>query len=308
MYNSYDINTNNGQDPSAISFSSLDHNKRLQVDTRPRIQHLTESARIGTVQGGIRYYTGTNIPIPNAVRDATEPVPLDRDYGNTQVDIYDKVNAQDDPMGFQTKTKSIIDNPDSFRNTIGLAHRGIPKPIPKYFKVPDMNYRSEYVVLYSGDRDDPANTPQTDWVYRLQTSFKNVKEIKLVYCTYPNTNNVLQEQYLVLKIGNLQTGHDLYSNNHATDGSIALIVHDEIVGGFVKADTYHIHPRGLTFRDSNLLASLDKIHLQLLTVDGVPFDFGADTDPATKAIQVAVGLKVTYMEAPSHILGAEPVV
>lgn len=233
-------------------------------------------------QLGIQYYPGTNIPIP-------------------QPSQYDNTYAVPPPQA----PTSVITHPDMFRHqSEGHMH------IPKFYGVKDMHYRRDYVTLYSGDRDRDAGETQTNFSWQLSRPFTNVKSIKLVYASYPNTNNVLLEPYLVLRIPNLSTGKTQHSNNTATDGALSLLFPDQTVGGFVHAETTDLQPRDITMRDSNLISRLSNMKINITTVDGTLFDFGTDTAPPTapnKAIQVTLCFEILYNDAPSSNIGSTPV-
>ena len=233
------------------------------------------------VRQGIKYYPGTNIPIP-------EPSQYDHTYAVPPPQV----------------PTSAVSHPDMFRHTsVGHAH------VPQFYKVPNMICRCDYVTLYSGDRDR-TNETQSRFSWQLSRPFTNVKSIKLVYASYPNTNNVLAEPYLVLRVPNLSTGKSQHSNNTATDGALALLFPDDIVGGFVHAETNDLQPRDVTMRDSNLISRLAKMDIEISTVDGTAFNFGADTAPPTapdKSIQVTLCFEIIYYEAPSSDVGLTPV-
>ena len=159
----------------------------------------------------IKYFPGTNIPVPD----------------NDQQYVPRNVPTIQDEDHYQ---KSEITHPDFFRS-------GANQTSPKFYNVPQMVKRTEYFVIYSGDRDREAGETQTNFSYRLPSHIKNVQQIRLVYCTYPNTNNVLLEPYLVLRIENLSSGKTIHSNNKTTDGALALIVPDLTIANFVHADT-----------------------------------------------------------------------
>lgn len=228
---------------------------------------------------GIRYYPGTNIPIPQPPQnDHTHDIP---------------------PPQYPT---SVISHPDMFRAPSQIPYE------PIFYKGSDMEYRRDYVTLYSGDRDRNTET-QSQFSWQLSRVFTAVKSIKLVYASYPNTNNVLLQPYLALHITNLSTGKSQHSNNTATDGALALLFPDSIVGGFVHAETTDLQPRDITMRNSNLISRLAKMDIKISTVDGVVFDFGADTVPPNapdKSVQVTLCFEITYRDAPSSNIESTP--
>lgn len=246
----------------------------------------------------IKYFPGTGVPIPNYDQQGV-PQYVPRNIPTIQ--------EEEEQLKYN---QSQITHPDFFRSAANQVH-------PQFYKVPrnkersddEMVLRTEYFVIYSGDRDRESGETQTRFSYRLPSQIKNVKQIRLVYCTYPNTNNVLLEPYLVLRLENLSSGKTIHSNNKVTDGALALIIPDTTIANFIHADTSDIQPRELILRDSNLI-NVHKLDIAIKTVDDAFFDFGTDTVPPNapdKALQLSIGIEIQYYEAPSGNLNMTPV-
>lgn len=171
-----------------------------------------------------------------------------------------------------------------------------------------------YLTVDSRDRDRTRYPNTNEYRIELNPSdmytggtpgklYKNIESIELVSCCVPNRNNVLDEQYLLLNIDELQNPiYDTSNRNHKN--SIFKLVFRE--------DTTHI----FTYHDKDLstivsryyqvpLAKLSSLTIRFKKYDGTNFDFGADTVsniPVNEEVQNSITLKITVREPASEYI------
>ena len=171
-------------------------------------------------------------------------------------------------------------------------------PSDAWYQLPQQNLIlnpvPNYLTVSSADRDR-ERWPSTSY-FRIKLVddtpgqpygavgciYKNVRTIKLLSLTVPNTNNVLDEPYLLLTVDEVPGNYD--STNPWVCKSIAKIFFKRPgpSDAFLKMDS------GVADPDTKVIAGvgrqLDRLTLGLRRYDGTPFDFGTDDgetlDPA----------------------------
>lgn len=130
----------------------------------------------------------------------------------------------------------------------------------------------------------------------IHRAFKNVESIEVVEVIYPNTNNVLDQMYLLLAIPELD------GNIECSDGSLnrplAKLVPSYTLGNYVvcKYPEDDSRPRK-DFQSPG--GRIDKMTFELRTYDNTVFSFGTDTVAPTAPnplLQVSVTLKITVAQ------------
>lgn len=130
----------------------------------------------------------------------------------------------------------------------------------------------------------------------IHRAFKNVESIEVVEVIYPNTNNVLDQMYLLLAIPELD------GNIECSDGSLnrplAKLVPSYTIGNYVvcKYTDDDSRPRK-EFQSPG--GRIDKMTLEFRSYDNTIFSFGTDAiEPSNPnpLLQVSVTLKVTVVQ------------
>jgi len=137
-------------------------------------------------------------------------------------------------------------------------------------------------------------------------TFKNIIGIQLMGAKYPNTNNVLNEQYLLLVVDQLRGPYDATST--ATQGALAKLEPGFVSPGssFVEAAINGIEYIGRYQVDSDVTGILDKLTFRFLKQDGTAFVFGVDNvlpNAVNPLLQNTIDLKLLILEPNTSILG-----
>lgn len=177
--------------------------------------------------------------------------------------------------------------------------------------------REEYLSIDSSDRNRELDPNTHTYTIHLRPSdttttghahntFKNIIGIQLMGAKIPNTNNVLNEQYLLLVVEQLRGPYD--ATNTPTRKALAKLEPGFVSpgGNFVEAAINGIEYIGRYQVDSDVTGVLDKLTFQFQKYDGTPFVFGADNalpaDP-NPLLQNTIDLKLLILEPNTAVLG-----
>jgi hypothetical protein len=126
----------------------------------------------------------------------------------------------------------------------------------------------------------------------IHRAFRNVESIEVVEVVYPNTNNVLDQMYLMLSIpeidGNIECSYG------SINRPLAKLVPSYSIGNYIvcKFPDDDARPRK-KFQSPG--ARIDKMTFELRSYDNSIFSFGTDTSsptPPNPLLQVSVTLKI----------------
>jgi hypothetical protein len=128
---------------------------------------------------------------------------------------------------------------------------------------------------------------------QIVSNYKNIISIELVNVIYPNTNNVLNQQYLYLNIPEITGMIDTTSGGRRY---FAKLIPSNMSGQFVyNNDLVERTKRMYPFADSRL----HKLTLEFRKPNGDLFDFGTDTLPPNEVnplLQTSVMFKIVVKE------------
>jgi hypothetical protein len=223
----------------------------------------------------------------------TNPPLSDRDsLGNNRLPFSGFPNTFNDPMG--------SNHPEL---NIPLPTQHNLTPFPHYLSIDsrDRDRRiypnsNEYKIYLKGADDKPSAI--------LDNDYRNVISVELVSAIYPNTNNILNEMYLLLQVNEIEGFYD--SSNTPTNNAFAKIYPDAVVGPFVRAKTSGVEFLGIKFRPANLLASLNSMTIKWRKYDGTLFNFGVDNPPnmpTNPEVNHTITFKITTLEPDTTVLG-----
>jgi hypothetical protein len=158
----------------------------------------------------------------------------------------------------------------------------------------------EHFVLINSSNRDIVNYPFSN-SYKILfdgTTYKNVSKIELVQAIIPNKNAVLDQGLLLLNIKNLP--EETLFFNEIKDVFCSLPMKNATTGGFIILEP------GCGFAKIEKkftvpIGKLDKIEVQLLTVDGTIFDFGQTGGNLTRDFQTSFLFKLTTVEVKNTI-------
>ncbi len=155
----------------------------------------------------------------------------------------------------------------------------------------------QYRVKFQGTSDDPDTSGK---VYR------NIKSVELISLCIPNTNNVLNEQYLLLQIDEVQNQKRRSANTNVDKAFTRLIFDNLPAINFLCLDKDTSSPLVSEFPQKDLLASLAQMTISFRKFDGSLFNFGADNAqnlPFKDEIQNSMTFKITELVRDTGRLG-----
>jgi hypothetical protein len=153
---------------------------------------------------------------------------------------------------------------------------------------------NNYLTISSKQRDVTDYPNPNHYVIGLNDQFKNIHSIELLQAIIPAKNNVDAEPYLLLKIDELE---DVMSSSdrHVSDSFAILQMAPPITTeGFIQIDK-RIHENTVKYFKVPK-ASLSKMTVTITDCNGVPFDFGSDSNPPLKALQNTFVFRIITME------------
>lgn len=129
----------------------------------------------------------------------------------------------------------------------------------------------------------------------LNRKYKNCVGIELIGATVPNVNNVLDEIYLLLEIGNISS--DTYdATNTTVKNAFAKLSFLESSAKFLRMDTAVSVPLHVVYKTP---INIDRFQIRIKKCDGTLFDFGTDNVPPmdfNPDIQNSFVFKITTRE------------
>ena len=126
--------------------------------------------------------------------------------------------------------------------------------------------------------------------------YRNVESIELMSLCVPNTNNVLNEQYILLHIGEFRNRNRNAPTVAVENSMTKIVLKYELGAPFLRIDTAISSPLVLKFPQTDLKSSLSQFSISFRKYDGTLFSFGADNAvgiPVNEAIQNSMTFKIT---------------
>lgn len=139
----------------------------------------------------------------------------------------------------------------------------------------------------------------------ISRDFKEIVSIELLSAVYPNTNNVLNNLYLVLVIPEIDDNYD--ATNTTTTKGFAKLYPQATFGNHVHAKIDGVEYVRKQWRVSNL-KNLSKMTIELRLPNGNLFNFGTDTIPPiaiNEDLQNSFTFKITVLEPDTSRLGRQ---
>lgn len=156
----------------------------------------------------------------------------------------------------------------------------------------DYDLVEHLVVIDSADRDRNAWPNPNNYQIKfrpangytgaaIQQEYKNIRSIELVHATFPATNSVTSEPYLLLNIKELE-GMVYQGTNLQLQNAFGILYLDSSYGSntFINADLKVVSHPTIYFRNEPL-ANLNQMTISITNKSGTPFNFGSDTSPPT---------------------------
>jgi hypothetical protein len=167
--------------------------------------------------------------------------------------------------------------------------------------------KEHYFVVDSRDRDRSKWPNPSEFEVKMEPEntytgatlshhYRNVKSIELISACYPSNSS--NESCLYLNIPELE-GDIMDGTNITSTKAFARLIPSLITNNFIYGDLNNV-PK-LTYHAQG--KRLDKLTIQLKTVDGSIVNFGTDTSPPTAptdTLQVNLLFKVTTVEPLIH--------
>lgn len=153
----------------------------------------------------------------------------------------------------------------------------------------DFKDKVDIVNIFSGDRNltsfPSPNKYTIKFIDKLGNTYKNVKSIRLLSGVLPDVNNIQQEPFLILDIGDSNDAIRGTSNVLNNASSILQLDRPLETGFFfnLKSDVcksmYHTY--------NQPIAELSQLNIDIRDYSGELFNFGTDVDPLVpnKSIQ-----------------------
>lgn len=149
-----------------------------------------------------------------------------------------------------------------------------------------------YLSVSSRERNTTSYPNVNRYTITLAKELRNISEIELIQCIIPNTNNVTNQPYLLLKIEELEDV--MISNDRNISDAFAILQMATPVGSFIPMDK-RIHENTVkTFLTPK--ASLSKLSITITDPFGTPFDFGTDSTPINNLLQNTFVFRVVTVE------------
>lgn len=154
--------------------------------------------------------------------------------------------------------------------------------------MPEYSVQTNYLYVYSGDRDEAKYPDPNNYVIDLWSlasrDFKNVMSVTLVSGIFPDVNNIAQEPYIILEIHELDSNNVAGTSTHLSGASMVLQMDKAVsTGCFFNAKTdicKNVFPQF-----NNPITDLYRLSIKLRDCTGALFNFGSDTSPVTKSLQ-----------------------
>ena len=161
---------------------------------------------------------------------------------------------------------------------------------------PDIEYETttHYLCVSSKNRNVSQYPNVNRYTINLRNEYKNVSTIELVQAILPAKNDVEKEPYLLLNIDEIEEVVHSNDINIANSFAILQLAQPTTTGGFIQIDK-RIHENTIKYFKTPK-ANLSKMTITISDSDGVPFDFGNDSDPPAKEYQNTFVFKIETLE------------
>lgn len=158
-----------------------------------------------------------------------------------------------------------------------------------WFQLPQANLivnpKSDYVSINSADRNRVKWPSTSDFCIKLIDDepgqpngvvgkrYRNVQSVKLLSAVVPNTNNVLDEPYLLLQIKEIEGMYD--AATRPSQNAFTKLYFNQSPGKFLRLDKGVGDPITKVYWPTPK-ATIDRFTVSIRTYDGDVFDFGTD--------------------------------
>jgi len=165
-----------------------------------------------------------------------------------------------------------------------------------------VNPKSDYVTINSSDRDRKKWPSTSDFCIKLIDDepgqpngvvgkrYRNIQSVKLLSAVIPNTNNVIDEPYLLLQIDEIEGMYD--SASRPAQNAFSKLYFKPSPGKFLRLDKGVGDPLTRIYWPTPK-ATIDRFTMSLRTYDGKVFDFGQDNgDDINQLLQTTFTLEI----------------
>ena len=165
-----------------------------------------------------------------------------------------------------------------------------------------VNPKSDYVTINSADRDRKKWPSTSNFCIKFVDDepgqpngvvgkrYRNVQSVKLLSGVVPNTNNVLDEPYLLLQINEIEGMYDAASR--PSQNAFTKLYFKPSPGKFLRLDKGVGDPLTKVYWPTPK-ATIDRFTVSIRTYDGDVFDFGTDDgDEPDPELQITFTLEI----------------
>ena len=161
---------------------------------------------------------------------------------------------------------------------------------------PDIEYETttHYLAISSKNRNVNQYPNVNRYTINLRTEYKNISKIELIQSILPAKNDVDKEPYLLLSIDEIE--EVVHSNDVNIANSFAILQLSKPIttDGFIIMDK-KIHENTVKYFKTPK-ANLSKMTITISDSDGVPFNFGTDSNPPDKQYQNTFIFRIQTLE------------
>jgi hypothetical protein len=166
----------------------------------------------------------------------------------------------------------------------------------------DYIYFPNYIQISSQDRDTTAYPSVNKYCIRFSSELKNIVSIQLASAVIPTITT--GEPLLILKINELDS--NIQSNSNSYKNSLTqLQLTDGNANGFINVDL-KLSDRIIQCYKTPI-ASLSKLTISILDINGNLYNFGTDSSPPLKSLQNHFIFKIVTREKNMNRLGVQNV-
>ena len=165
-----------------------------------------------------------------------------------------------------------------------------------------INPKSDYLTLNSADRNRAKWPSTSNFCIKLIDDepgqpngvvgkrYRNIQSVKLLSAVVPNTNDVMDEPYLLLQINEVEGMYDAASR--ASQNAFTKLYFKPSPGKFLRLDRGVGDPLTRVYWPTPK-ATIDRFTMSVRTYDGEVFDFGTDDgDDIDPALQTTFTLEI----------------
>lgn len=153
--------------------------------------------------------------------------------------------------------------------------------------------QENYLVINSGYRN--TNSWPLHYNYRVDFDkvYKNVRSVEMISAVIPNTANILNEQYIIFDIDELNF-LEFNGSSHMGFAIVPLKSANMSSGGFINPELNCTLRSKLTFREPK--ASLSSLTIRTLDTYGNLYNFGQPNGSTDPSVQHSFTLKIITEE------------